>query len=193
MSRVSTRNGRKDERHNNRRITGTLTLNYQDRKIARKNGWVFEYDSICDYLQLNFINLDYAEVRLISKELNSLSTRQNIYMSDLYGDPSEDGVFVIRLSSEPQFQGCKNAQRKIGKMVSKGRIPSIYVTRTVVNKIFSLQATNKKCHFCSKTGHLWRQCRKRNKNAPKWRYKDEIKVKQKVTFSCITDNDDWTL
>ena len=38
MSGVLTRNGRKDERHNNRRIIDTLTIDYQDRKIAQKNG-----------------------------------------------------------------------------------------------------------------------------------------------------------
>ena len=173
MSGVLTQNGRKDERHNNRRIIDTLSLDYQDRKIARKNGWVFEYRSICDYLQFSFINLDYAEVRLISKELSNLAARQNIYMSDLYGDPYEDGIFIIRLSSESRFYGCKHAQKKIGKMISKGRIPAIYVTSKAVNKFFSLQTASKnpkgKCHFCSKSGHYWRQCRTRKRNAPNWR------------------------
>ena len=167
------RNSGKDKRHYNRRITGTLTLDYHDRKIARKNGWVFEYESICDYIQFSFINLDYADVQLISKELNSLSMRQNIYMSDLYGDSSEDGVFIIRLSSESRFYGCKHAQEKIGKMISKGRIPAIYVTSKAVNKFFSLQNSNEnlkgKCHFCSKSGHYWRQCRIRKRHAPNWR------------------------
>ena len=175
----------------------TLKLDNHDLKIARKNGWVFAYGSICDYLQYSFINLDYAEVNDIMKEINTLTKRQNINMSDLYDNPPEDGLFVIRLSNEPPFHGCKQAQQKIGKMISKGRIPAIYVTSKAVNKLFSLQAANKnpkgKCHFCSKSGHYWSQCRIRKRNAPNWRYKDGNKVNQEITFSSISDNDDWTL
>ena len=200
MSGVSTLIGastRRNDRHNNRRIIGTLTLDYQDRKIARKNGWVFEYGSICDYLQFSFVNLDYAEVRLISKEVNRLSMRQNIYMSDLYGDPSEDRVFIIRLSSESKFFGCKHAQEKIGNMISKGLIPAIYVTSKAVNKCLSFQTANKNPKESAisvlKVDITGVSAEYANDTRQTGGRKDGNKVNQKITFSSIPDNDDWTL
>ena len=175
-----------------------MKLDNHDLKIARKNGWVFEYGSICDYLKFNFVNLDYAEVSEIQNEINTLSRRQNIYMSDLYDTDSANGVFVIRLNTEAKFYGCKYAQQKIGKMISKGRIPQIYVTCNAFNKLFNEQYADSKairkgrCHFCSKPGHRWRDCRIRNRNAPNWQYKANT-PKREIKFLSFPSMDDWTI
>ena len=176
----------------------TMKLDKQDLKIAQKTGWLFEYASICDYLKFNFVMLDYAEVSELQSEINTLSRCPNTYMSNLHDTDSANGVFVIRLNTEAKFYGCKHAQQKIGKMISKGRIPKIYVTCNAFNKLFIEQNADSKpirkgrCHFCLKLGHRWRDCRIRNRNAPNWQYKANI-PKREIKFSSLPSMDDWTL